>query len=222
MRKTAAKTRKKRSVPARRNNAQKTTRSSVRKVKTKPTAAQGLRSLLIDSLKDIYWAEKALTKAIPRMIKNTTSDALVDALSDHLEETKIQVERVEEIFGTLGEKTVARKCEAMEGLIKEAERIMQETEDGVIRDAGIIAGAQKIEHYEIAAYGTLCAFAKVLSENEILTMLQDTLKEEKEADRKLSAIAESNINAQALRASEEEEESEEEESEEEYEEEEEE
>jgi ferritin-like metal-binding protein YciE len=203
MRKTATKTRK--SVPAKRSSAQKNTRSVAKKAKAKPSAAEGLRSLFINSLKDIYWAEKALTKAIPKMIKNATSDELVDALTEHLEITKIHVERVEEVFSTLGEKAAAKKCEAMEGLIKEGEEIVQETEDGIVRDAGIISATQKIEHYEIASYGTLCAFAKTLGEEEVVGLLQETLNEEKEADEKLSAIAESSINAEAVNASEKEE-----------------
>jgi ferritin-like metal-binding protein YciE len=164
--------------------------------KTKPDAAKGLRDLFNDELKDIYWAEKELTKAIPKMIKNATSDELVEALTDHLEVTKKQVVRIEEVFSALGEKAVAVKCEAMAGLTKEAEEKMQSTENGVVRDAGIILAGQKVEHYEIASYGTLCAFAKTLGEDEVADMLQQTLDEEKEADLKLSEIAQS-INIEA-------------------------
>ncbi len=159
--------------------------------------AQGLRDLFEDELKDIYWAEKALTKAIPKMIKNATSQGLIDALEDHLEVTKGHVERCEQAFEILGKAARAKKCEAMEGLTKEAEEIMSNTEEGMVRDAGIISAAQKVEHYEIASYGTLCAFAKTLGENEIADLLEQTLNEEKEADQTLTSIAESSINIEA-------------------------
>jgi len=165
--------------------------------KAKPDVAQGLRDLFVDELKDIYWAEKALTKAIPKMIKNATSRELVDALTGHLEVTNDQVTRLEKVFYTIGEKAVAKKCEAMTGLIKEAEEIMKATEKGVVRDAGIILAGQKVEHYEIATYGTLSSFAKTLSEFNAASLLEETLNEEKEADEKLSEIAEYSINIQA-------------------------
>ena len=168
-----------------------------KKAASKSDAASGLRDLFEDSLKDIYWAEKALTKAIPKMIKNATSEELVAALTDHLEVTKNQVARVEQVFSSLGVKAQAKKCAAMEGLVKEAEEIMSETEDGVVRDAGIIAAAQKVEHYEIATYGTLAAFAKILNETEAAELLMETLNEEKEADDKLSEVAETSINVEA-------------------------
>lgn len=159
--------------------------------------AQGFRELFEDELKDIYWAEKALTKAIPKMIKNTTTDELSKALEDHLEVTKGHVDRLEKVFKSLGKAARAKKCEAMDGLIKEAEEIMEDTPEGVVRDAGIISAAQKVEHYEIATYGTLCAFAKTLGENESMELLQQTLDEEKEADETLTEIAESSVNLEA-------------------------
>lgn len=159
--------------------------------------ATGLRELFQDSLKDIYWAEKALTKALPKMIKKATSEELVAALTDHLAVTQEQVTRMEEVFNTLGLKPQAKKCEAMEGLIKEASEIMESTEEGVVRDAGIIAAGQKVEHYEIATYGTLCAFAKILGEMDAAELLLQSLNEEKEADDKLSEVAEGSINLQA-------------------------
>ncbi|HSV11077.1 MAG TPA: ferritin-like domain-containing protein [Hanamia sp.] len=162
--------------------------------------AEGLRDLFVDELRDIYWAEKALTKAIPKMIKNATSQDLVDALEDHLQVTRGHVERCEKVFDILGKPARAKKCEAMEGLTKEAEEIMNSTEDGVVRDAGIISAAQKVEHYEIATYGTLCAFAKTLGESEIADLLGQTLKEERECDDRLTGIAESNINEEAMHA----------------------
>lgn len=159
----------------------------------KPDIAHGLRDLFVNELKDIYWAEKAMTKAIPKMIKNATSAELADALSGHLEETIVQVTRLEEVFSKLSEKAVAVKCEAMIGLIKETEELMKETEKGEVRDAGIVLSGQKIEHYEIATYGTLCSYAKTLEEHDIAALLGDTLNEEKNADKKLSEIAESSI-----------------------------
>ena len=164
--------------------------------KAKADAAQGLRDLFIDELKDIYWAEKSLTKAIPKMIKNASSPDLVNALMTHLEVTKKHVIRLEKVFNSLGEKAVAVKCEAMAGLTKETEEIIEQTKEGVVRDAGIISAGQKVEHYEIASYGTLCAFAKTLGENEAVNLLRQTLNEEKEADEKLSKIAQA-INVDA-------------------------
>ena len=163
-------------------------------------AEQGFRDLFEDELKDIYWAEKALTKAIPKMIKNTTTPDLAQALEDHLEETKGHVDRLEEAFQMLGKAARAKKCEAMDGLIKEAEEIMEDTPEGIVRDAGIISAGQKVEHYEIATYGTLCAFAKTLGEDEVASLLQQTLEEEKAADEKLTDIAESSVNLEAANA----------------------
>ena len=165
--------------------------------KAKPDTAQGLRDLFVEELKDIYWAEKALTKAIPKMIKNTTAPQLIEALTGQLEVTKEHIARLEEVFSSIGEKAVAKKCEAIEGLTKEAEEIMQDTEKGMVRDAGIILAGQKVEHYEIATYGTLCTFAKTLGENDAASLLHETLEQEKEANEKLSEIAESFINAEA-------------------------
>jgi len=161
--------------------------------------AQGLRDLLGNELKDILWAEKALTKGIPKMIKNATSEELITALENHLDETTNHVTRLEEIFASLDMKVVSKKCDAMEGLLKEANSIMEDTEKGVVRDAGIILAAQKVEHYEIATYGTLLAFATALGENEAADLLEETLNEEKGADETLSEIA-MDINVEALNA----------------------
>lgn len=167
-------------------------------VKAKSTAADGLRELFVDGLKDIYWAEKALTKAIPKMVKNASSENLVSALVDHLEVTEKQVTRLEQVFESVGEKAAAKKCDAMEGLIKEGEGILEETEEGPVRDAGIIAASQKIEHYEIASYGTLAAFARTLGEDEAVALLEQTLAEEKEADVALTEAAYNTINFDAM------------------------
>jgi ferritin-like metal-binding protein YciE len=165
--------------------------------KSNSDVAEGLRELFVDELKDIYWAEKALTEAIPKMIDNATSSDLIAALTKHLGETKNQVTRLESVFSSIGEESETKKCQATAGLIKEAEEIMESTERGVVRDAGIISAAQKVEHYEIATYGTLRTFAQTLGEHEAMTLLQQTLDEEKGADHKLTEIAESHINAEA-------------------------
>jgi len=167
--------------------------------KTPPTsqAAEDLRELFEDGLKDIYWAEKALTKALPKMAKNATSEELVTALNEHLEVTKSQVQRVEQVFELIGKKAQAKKCDAMEGLLKEGQGIMEDTKEGPVRDAGIISAAQKVEHYEIASYGTLVAFATLLGEDEAAALLQETLDEEKAADSKLTEVAESAVNIDA-------------------------
>jgi ferritin-like metal-binding protein YciE len=157
-----------------------------------------LMKLFENELKDIYWAEKTLTKAIPKMVKNATSDELVEALENHLQETEGQVARLEKIFDIIEKKPVAKKCEAMAGLVKEAEEIMKESEKGAMRDAGIIAAGQKVEHYEIATYGTLRTFAQTLGLDDVVTLLEDTLEEEKGADEKLTQVAESTINMEAM------------------------
>ncbi|MFN5557066.1 MAG: ferritin-like domain-containing protein [Chryseotalea sp.] len=156
-----------------------------------------LMKLFEDSLKDLYWAEKALTKALPEMAKKASSPDLVEALNHHLTETEIQLERIEEIFELIEKKAVAKKCDAMEGLIKEGQSIMKECEEGSMRDAGIISAAQKIEHYEIASYGTLKTFAHTLGLKQIAELLEETLEEEKASDEKLTEVALSAINIQA-------------------------
>jgi ferritin-like metal-binding protein YciE len=178
-------------------------------LKSTQTAEGGMLSsqlmkLFEEELKDIYWAEKALTKAIPKMIKNATSEELIEALENHLEETKDQVKRLEEVFQVIEKKAVAKKCEAMEGLIKEAEELMDECEEGAMCDAGIILSGQKVEHYEIATYGTLRQFAETLGLEDAVELLQTTLDEEKAADEKLTEVAVSAVNIQALEEEEEE------------------
>jgi ferritin-like metal-binding protein YciE len=177
----------------------KTATATKKQEKAKPAsdAATDLRKLFEDELKDIYWAEKALTKALPKMAKNASSEELVAAINDHLEVTKNQVVRLEQVFEALGKKAQAKKCDAMEGLIKEGEGIIEDTKEGPVRDAGIISACQKVEHYEIASYGTLAAFAKLLGETEAAGLLEQTLAEEKEADETLTSIAESGINLEA-------------------------
>lgn len=158
----------------------------------------GLMKLFEDQLKDIYWAEKALTKAIPKMIRKTNSQELADALEDHLNVTEGQVTRCEEVFAAINKKPVARKCEAMQGLIEEANELMTETEEGSAMDAAIICAAQKVEHYEIATYGTLATWARQMGHSEAADLLEETLNEEKEADSTLTELAEANINEEAM------------------------
>ncbi|WP_116788383.1 YciE/YciF ferroxidase family protein [Flavobacterium psychrotrophum] len=169
-------------------------------VKAKSTAAEGLKELFIDCLKDIYWAEKALTKALPKMAKNATTQNLIDGLTAHLTETEEQIARLEQVFEIVGKKAVAKKCEAMDGLIKEGQDIMESTEPGPVRDAGIIAASQKIEHYEIATYGTIIAFAKTLGMDDVADILHVTLEEEKAADITLTEAAYNTINFDAAEA----------------------
>jgi ferritin-like metal-binding protein YciE len=147
----------------------------------KSEVATGLYQLFEDSLKDIYYAEKALVKALPKMAKEANSGVLEDAINEHLSVTEGHVERLEKVFASIGIEPQSEKCEAI-----------------VVRDAGIIAAGQKVEHYEIATYGTLVAFAKTLGESEAAHLLAETLEEEKVADTKLSAIAESSINVEAV------------------------
>jgi ferritin-like metal-binding protein YciE len=177
-----------------------TKRSTAGKQTSTPAGddASKLKKLFEDELKDIYWAEKALTKAIPKMVKKATSEELKTALENHLSETEDQVNRVEEVFNLIDMKPQAKKCEAMAGLIKEAEELMEENDKGPIRDAAIISAGQKVEHYEIASYGTLRAFAQILGLDEAAEILESILEEEKAADEKLTEVAESTVNIDAL------------------------
>ena len=159
--------------------------------KTEPA----LLELFIDGIKDIYWAENHLVKALPKMAKAATSDQLNSAIAEHLELTKEHVTRLEEIFELLGENKQAKKCDAMEGLSKEGEGVIESTEEGTsTRDVGIILASQKVEHYEIAAYAGLARLAKTLGLDDVAKILEQTLAEEKEADQKLSSIADNEIN----------------------------
>lgn len=178
----------------------KTTDNKNEATKPKSDAAAGLTELFASSLKDIYWAEKALTKAIALMAKNAASADLIELLNSHLTETEEQITRLEKVFEVIGKKATAKKCEAMEGLIEEGKTIMEETEIGVVRDAGIIAAAQKIEHYEIATYGTLRQFAETLGLTEAVSLLEQTLEEEKNADQKLTKVAVDAVNIEAAEA----------------------
>ncbi len=179
--------------------ATKTKTAGKAKVPAKKGAAKQLEDLFEDGLKDIYWAEKALTKALPKMGKNASSPELKKAIADHLTQTVEHVTRLEKCFAAIGKKAVAKKCDAMAGLLKEGEGILEETEPGSVRDAGIIAASQKVEHYEIATYGTLAAFAKVLNQKSALALLLKTLAEEKKCDELLTSIADTALNTEAIK-----------------------
>lgn len=158
-----------------------------------------LDKLFTDSLKDIYWAEKHLTKTLPKMKKAATTNELKSAIEEHLTQTEGHVTRLERVFELCGKKAQAKKCDAMEGLIKEGESIVEETNDKTMtRDAGIIMAAQKVEHYEIATYGSLVQLAKTLGMNDAADLLHQTLDEEKQADEKLTEIAEWQVNQAAV------------------------
>lgn len=166
-----------------------------------------LEIFFIDSLKDIYWAEKHLTKELPKMQKAATTRELKDAINEHTAQTEEHVARLEQVFELMGKKAQAKKCDAMEGLIKEGQSIVEETEDGsMTRDVGIIMAAQKVEHYEIATYGGLVSLATTMGQTEVAEILGTTLEEEKETDSLLSGIAENDINWEAEREGEAEEE----------------
>ncbi len=157
-----------------------------------------LQSFFADELKDIYWAEKHLVKTLPKMQKAATSQELKNAFADHLEVTRTHVTRLEQAFEAMGKKAQAKKCEAMEGITKEGESIIEDTEEGTsTRDVGLILAAQKVEHYEISTYGGLTQLAVTLGIDDVADLLSQTLAEEKEADSTLTDIAENNINYEA-------------------------
>jgi ferritin-like metal-binding protein YciE len=166
----------------------------------KPQKGNGLitlRDLLVDELKDLYDAENRLLKALPKVAKAASSSELQEVIEGHLQETRGHVERLEQAFEKLGEKAKAKPCKAMKGLLEEGEEIMgEEGKDSVI-DAGIIVAAQKVEHYEIAGYGSVCSHARLLGLTEVADLMEETLDEEKEANEKLTEIATNTINAQA-------------------------
>jgi len=157
-----------------------------------------LEKFFTDSLKDIYWAEKHLTKALPKMQKAATTEELQSAIEEHIAQTEEHITRLEQVFELMGQKPQAKKCDAMEGLVKEGESVIEETQEGsMTRDVGIIVAAQKVEHYEIATYGSLVQLATTMGLDEAAQILQTTLDEEKQTDENLTAIAENNINWEA-------------------------
>ena len=156
-----------------------------------------LHEALIDELKDLYNAEKQLTKALPKLAKNATNRELKQALTSHLRETKTQVRRLEQAMRLLDETPKGKLCDGMQGIIKEANKMLEEVADGPVMDAAIIAGAQRSEHYEIGAYGTCIAWARSMGHRDVVRLLTQTLNEEKAADKKLTRIAEAGINEAA-------------------------
>lgn len=183
----------------------KATKSKTEKASTTQSSSAGkgagdgmLKDFFVDELKDIYWAEKHLVKTLPKMKKAATSTELQNAFADHLETTKTHVTRLEQAFESLGKKAVGKKCEAMEGITKEGESIIEDTEAGTsTRDVGLILAGQKVEHYEISTYGGLAQLATTLGLTEVADLLSQTLAEEKEADSLLTDIAENNVNYEA-------------------------
>lgn len=171
-------------------------KSSPRKKQAQPEQMEpALKEFFIDELKDIYWAEKKLVTSLPKMQKAATSEELKNAISDHIEATKGHVERLEQVFELLEEKAVAKKCDAMAGILEEGNGILEETDPGsATRDVGIILAGQKVEHYEIATYGALAQLAETLGLEEVKALLGQTLDEEKQADELLSEVAKSGVN----------------------------
>jgi len=153
--------------------------------------------LFVHTLRDIYYAEKRIVKSLPKMIEKTTNSDLRTALSEHLDQSKGHVARLEEVFRLHGVEAKTVTCPAIDGLIEEAEDVSGDVADKAVLDAAIIASAQAVEHYEITRYGTLVAWARELGRQDCAMILEETLEEEKEADAKLSALAESKVNAQA-------------------------
>jgi ferritin-like metal-binding protein YciE len=170
-----------------------------------------LKEVYIAELKDLYDAENRLVKAIPKMAKAASSEKLRSGFEEHLEQTRGHVDRLKEILDAMGEKAGGKKCAGMTGIVKEGEEIMEEDFEGEVMDAALISAAQRVEHYEIAAYGCVRTWAELLGENEASALLEKTLEEEKETDQKLTELAEQiNVQAKASSGEEEDEESEEE------------
>ncbi len=154
-----------------------------------------LENYFMDALKDVYWAEKHQVKSLPKLLKASTTVELRNVIEEHITQTEVHVERLEQVFEWMGKKSQGKKCGGMEGLLKEGDTVLEETEDGsMTRDSAIIIAVQKVEHYEIAAYGGLLQLAKTMGMDEVAAMMEQTLEEEKETDRILTAIAESGIN----------------------------
>ena len=160
-------------------------------------AQKSLHDAFVDEVRDTYDAERQLTKALPKMAKAATSPELKAAITSHLEETKGQITRLEEVFGLLDEKVRGKRCDGMAGILEEGSSAMEEDFDEATMDAVLIASGQRAEHYEMAAYGTLVAWATELGHTDVANLLQETLDEEKAADQTLSALAEGGVNAEA-------------------------
>ena len=167
-------------------------------------AMDSLKDLYIDELKDLYNAENQLLKALPKMARKASAPELKRAFQDHLAQTEGHVNRLEKIFKGLGEKPTGKTCKAMKGLVEEGKEIIEEDGDDSVLDAALIGAAQRVEHYEIAGYGVVRTFASLLGENSAVDLLQRTLNEEGETDKKLTALAETVINVDASEAEEDE------------------
>ncbi len=177
--------------------AQKKT-TAAKKIAPKPSDKDLLANFFLDELKDIYWAEKHLIKALIKMEKNATASALKEAFANHRGVTEGHITRLEDVFGLLKQKPIAKKCEAMAGITKEGDDIIEETPKGTeTRDVGLIFAAQKVEHYEIATYGSLAELARTLGLQNVSEILEETLAEEKQADEELSKLAVRSINEEA-------------------------
>jgi ferritin-like metal-binding protein YciE len=161
---------------------------------------ENMEDLFLAEIEDLYDCEKRLTKALPKMAKASVSPELRRAFEAHLQETQGHVERLERVFSEMGKKPKAETCEAIKGLIEEGEEMISNTDESPVRDAGIIAAANRVEHYEIAAYGSARTFAQTLGLNSAVSLLGQTLEEEKKADMKLTQLAETKVNQEALRA----------------------
>jgi ferritin-like metal-binding protein YciE len=155
--------------------------------------------LFLDFLKDIYFAEKKILKTMPKLVKGAANSELKSALTEHRAETEGQIERLQQVFEIIGKPARAKTCEAINGLFEEADELFEDTESGPVRDAGIVACAQAVEHYEMARYGALIAWAQLEKKDEIVKLLKETLEEEKKADSLLSKLAASKVNADALK-----------------------
>ena len=163
-------------------------------------AAKNMQDLLIEELRDIYHAEKQLTRALPKMARAASNEQLKQAFTQHLEETQGQIERLEQVFEKLDTRTRGKHCHAMEGLIEEAKEIMEMGLTPELQDVALIAAAQKVEHYEIAGYGTLHALAQSAGLDEVAQLLEQTLNEEKKTDELLNKLAISDVNKKAMKA----------------------
>jgi ferritin-like metal-binding protein YciE len=157
-----------------------------------------LTKLYVEDLKDLYSAEKQILQALPKMVKKASNKQLAKAFEEHLRVTETHVERLDRIFEGLGKSPRGKKCKGMEGLLEEGKEVMQEDMEPDVLDAALIAAAQKVEHYEMAGYGTVRTYAKLLGENQAARLLQQTLDEEGEADKTLTALAESTVNVEAM------------------------
>lgn len=166
--------------------------------KREQAASAGLAGLLRQRLQTIYWAESELIKTLPRLKAQSNSQELQAAITEHLAQTQMHITRLEQIFSALKEKAEAVKCQALHGILKQGEVTISQAEEGPVRDAAIIDACQLVEHYEIASYGTMAAYAKVLNEKQVLDLLLKTLTEEKKSDQSLSAIADTHLNASAI------------------------